>query len=375
MKILIAPDSYKGSLSSVEAANIMEQAILTVYPQSKTIIKPMADGGEGSLHALAYNQKKEKILLTATGPLGTKIKTYYYLVNQDTAIIESAMFCGLTLVPKHLRHPKRTTTYGLGEAILHALNIKVKKIIVCIGGSATNDGGYGMLKALGVKFTHDEYNKMHIYGQDLFLIENVDFSNVDSRLKDVDILTVCDVDNALLGDNGATKVYGKQKGLSSQEIVLYDKQLEKYSLLIEENLNQNIAKHKFTGAAGGLGFAFKAIDAKLVPGASYIAQETRIEQEVKDATLILTGEGKTDEQTSFGKVPYHLAQLAKKYDKPIFLLSGSVINRENLRQHYSGIFSIINEPMTVEKSMGEAKRLLYEKTVDLAMLLKNLTRK
>ncbi|HLR64621.1 MAG TPA: glycerate kinase [Pseudogracilibacillus sp.] len=372
MKIVIAPDSFKGSLSATEAAKIMEKAVRTLLPAATIVSIPMADGGEGSSDVLIYNKKSEKIPIVVTGPLGNRIHTYYYIVDGKKAIIENAMISGLTLVPHHLRHPNSTTTYGLGEAINHALHQEVEEIVVCLGGSSTNDGGLGMLQALGADFLDDRGQTVSRFGEGLFDIRHVSFAGLEDKLEGVRLTAVCDVENPLLGETGCSHTFGKQKGLNHAEIIKYDKQLTYYSEKIQAEIDVNYVKEPHTGSAGGLGFALRVIGAKLEKGAPYIAKEISLETHLKEATFVLTGEGKTDEQTMFGKAPYYIASLANKYQIPVYLISGSITNRSAWRHIYSGIFSMVNEPMSIEKSMGEAEHLLHEQTIDLIYFLRKL---
>src|SRR5690625_3941721 len=255
MKIVIAPDSFKGSLTSIEVTNIIETAIFAVNPNYSVIKKPMADGGEGTIDALLSTTKGERISLKCTGPLGETVETYYAIVG-NTAIIECANIAGLTQVPPSKRNPDVTTTYGIGEAILDALDKGYQSFIIGLGGSATNDGGLGMLLALGMRAYDDRDEKVGTFGKDLRDVKKIDLTALDPRLKEVHLHIASDVDNPLYGKNGASKIYGPQKGMTEKQVEIYDAALKNYSQLLEHALKKDSLHQKEgAGAAGGLGFA------------------------------------------------------------------------------------------------------------------------
>lgn len=370
MKVVIAPDAYKGSLVAQEVATTMKQAILDISPTIEIFEKPMADGGEGMMDALLSSVSGEEVYVTCTGPLGQRIKTSYAIINKSTALIEGARIAGLPQVPTSKRNPDFTTSYGIGEVILDALDAGCTSFIIGIGGSATNDGGLGMLQALGMKAYDSMGNKVGPFGKDLLQVDNIDLTTIDQRLNDVHIRVASDVTNSLCGINGASYVYGPQKGATEKQVKEYDLALKKYSHLFNEGVK--LREKAGAGAAGGLGFAFLIIDGKLTPGAELIAEAINLVAYLKEADFVFTGEGQTDEQTLFGKAPGYIADLARQYNIPTILISGSLSgNQQKLREHFSGCFSIINEPMPLEQAMAETEQLLYEQTKHVFHMLMN----
>lgn len=368
--IVVAPDSFKGSLTSSQASEIMKKAIIEIIPSSKVTLKPMADGGEGTLQSLITSTVSERIAITCTGPLGEKIDTTYALIDSTTAIIECAKIVGLTQVPRAKRNPDLTTSYGLGEMMVDALDRECTSFIIGLGGSATNDGGLGMLQALGMRAWDKHGNEVGLFGKDIHQIASVSFEEIDKRLSKTSIKVACDVDNPLCGKRGATAVYGKQKGATAAQITQYDGSLALYADLIEAEVNQSLRDIAGAGAAGGLGFALLALHADLVSGAALLADTINVEAAIKDTDLVITGEGQSDEQTLFGKAPGYIATRANKHGVPVVLISGSLAgDLDRLRERFSGCFSIINKPMSIETCMDWAEELLYEQTKQIIHLL------
>ncbi len=371
MEITVAPDSFKGSLTASNAAKIIENAIESILPYAKINLKPMADGGEGTLDTLIKTMDGQKIELTCKGPLGDKIDTYYGIINEDTAVIEIAKICGLTLVPIDERNPERTTSYGVGEAIEHAINSGLKNIIIGLGGSATNDGGYGMLNALGVKGLDVNGDELSFSTEELYKLNQLDWNYLNQRLKDITITVANDVSNPLYGHNGASFIYGGQKGGTVKQIKDLDKALLNYAIEIERYTQTEYQHEEGTGAAGGLGYALKVIGATLKPGAELIAKKLDLESNIASSDLVITGEGKSDQQTLNGKAPIYVSQLAKEYKKPIILISGSVENdNKELTKNFTSVFSILNAPISVEEAMIHAEELLYNQVVQIMQLIK-----
>ncbi len=363
MNIILAPDSFKGSLTAMEVAKTMEKAILDLDRSHRVTLKPMADGGEGTSDALLASLSGKQITIDCTGPLGDKISTNYVMLDSKEAVIELANIAGLVQVPLEKRNPDVTTTYGVGEIILDALEKGSTSIILGIGGSATNDGGLGMLLALGMEAWDKEGSPVAGFGKDLHKINRISFKNLDKRMQNIDIKVACDVRNPLCGENGASVVYGPQKGANKQQVSIYDQSLNRYASLIEEIVGSPLKEEPGAGAAGGMGFALLAIGAQLVSGAELLASTMHLEEAIQHADLVITGEGQSDNQTLFGKAPGHVALLAKKHHVTAILLSGSLVgDLDALRERFSGCFSIINKPLTLEESMKEAKNLLYEQT-------------
>ncbi|GCD84071.1 glycerate kinase [Parageobacillus thermoglucosidasius] len=373
MNIVVAPDSFKGSLTSPQAANIVKQAILDLHYGDTVITKPMADGGEGTVDALLASSTGDRIEVTCTGPLGSKIKTYYAILQNNTAVIEVANIAGLVQVPPSQRNPDVTTTFGLGEVMKDALDKGCKSFIIGLGGSATNDGGLGFLQALGMKAWDKEGKEAGIFGKDLLEVNQVSFDRLDPRLKHITIKVACDVDNPLCGEKGASAVYGPQKGASSKQIPIYDEALARFAALIEKQQGKALHNVKGAGAAGGLGFAFLALGAKLISGAELVAEASNLKEAIKQADLVITGEGQSDEQTLYGKAPGYIADLAQTYGVPTILISGSLAgNLDVLRSKFHGCFSIITQPLTMEECMDQAKTLLYNQTKQVMHLIHSL---
>ncbi|MEC5423032.1 glycerate kinase [Virgibacillus sp. C22-A2] len=375
MNIVVAPDSFKGSLTSIQASQIMRNSIITILPESTVVLKPMADGGEGTLEALLTATKGEEISVSCTGPLGSRIITTYAIVGRKTAIIECASVAGLIQVPSDNRNPDLTSTYGIGELMVDAMNKGCTEFVIGLGGSATNDGGLGMLQALGMEAFDSKGEKVGPFGNDLHQVRKVDLSGIDHRLANVSIKVACDVDNPLCGEKGATKVYGPQKGATAEQLILYDKSLQRYGSLIEKEVNRSLVGISGSGAAGGLGFALLAIGANLVSGANLLADAMNVEQSIMKADLVITGEGQSDEQTLYGKAPGYIASLSKKHNVPVILISGSLSGDLNvLREKFSGCFSINTKPMSLKESMEKANVLLFEQTKQVIHLVDSIWR-
>lgn len=371
MNIVVAPDSYKGSLSSLQVSEIMKKAILGINKEINVTMKPMADGGEGTLDSLLVSSRGESIPILCTGPLGGKKHTKYAIVDGKTAIIECATIAGLVQVPANRRNPDLTTSYGIGEVMIDALNRGCSSFVIGLGGSATNDGGLGMLLALGMKVWDEYGTAVGPFGKDVHNVKEVSFADIDFRLNTADIKVACDVDNPLCGKNGATITYGPQKGATVKQIQGYDKALDHYGDAIESVLGKSLKEYPGSGAAGGLGFALLSIGANLVSGAKLLAEAMNLEETIEKADLVIAGEGQSDEQTLYGKAPGYVAELANKHHVPVVLISGSLDgDLDKLREQFTGCFSIINKPLSLEKCMEEAENLLYEQTKQVIHLMK-----
>lgn len=358
MKILISIDSLKGSLSSIEAGNAIKKGILKVKEDAQVKILPLADGGEGTVDALVQGMNGKKETIEVTGPIAKKVDaTYGLLKNTSTAIIEIAQASGLTLVPTELRNPLYTTTYGVGEIIKEAINKGYRNFIVGIGGSATNDAGIGMLQALGFEF-YDKNNKLVGLGGKV--LNEIRHIKIENRLKELDeckFKIACDVNNPLFGKNGAAYIYGSQKGATSEIIEKLDNGLRNFSKVVKNYLSKDVANVEGAGAAGGLGFSFLAfLDSKLESGIKIILEEIKLEEELKDADFVITGEGRLDNQTAMGKAPIGVAKLAKKYGVKVIGLAGAT-TEDAVKCNEEGIdayFSIVNRAMTIEEAMDKA---------------------
>ncbi len=353
MKVMIAIDSFKGSLSSLEAGNAIAEGIKLANANIKTEVCPLADGGEGTVKALTWGMGGEIQTITANNPLGEKIECQYGIAGQ-TAIIEIASTAGLTLIEQQKRNPLYTTTYGVGEMIKHAIQKGCRRFIIGIGGSATNDGGIGMLQALGYGMLNKHGEQVCYGALGLKELEKITTENVLPELKQCTFYIACDVNNPLCGERGCSAVFAPQKGATEQMVKDMDKWLEKYALLsksVSKNAYDNVAG---TGAAGGLGFAFLAYtNAVLQSGIEIVLKEIDLESKIKTADIVVTGEGKLDKQTVMGKAPIGVAKLAKKYNKPVIAFAGSVTSESRIcNQHgIDAYFSILHTVTTLEQAM------------------------
>lgn len=370
MNIVVAPDSFKGSLTSVEAAQCMANGIHKKIPEAEVMQKPMADGGEGTVDALLMASGGKRIPLEVTGPLGTKISTAYAITGGKTAVIECAAIAGLTQVPAPQQNPDHTTSFGLGEAIRNALDQGCTELIIGLGGSAVNDGGLGMLQALGMKATDSNGENVGFFGKDLQRVKAVDFSGMDPRIQHISIKVAADVDNPLCGKHGATYVYGPQKGATPRQLEAYDQAMAHFGQVVEKETAGKFMDSPGAGAAGGLGFALLALGGELMSGAKLVAEASQLEKTIEKADLVFTGEGQSDEQTLYGKAPGYVASLAKKHRVPTVLLSGSLGgNADALLESFSGCFSITNRPLTLEECMENAAELLTKQTKQVMALV------
>ncbi|MDV2582755.1 glycerate kinase [Alkalibacillus haloalkaliphilus] len=374
MKITVSPDSFKGSLSAKQASNVIEQGCQTADPSVAIKKIPMADGGEGTVDALIYSTNGKRLHFEVTGPLGEPISTIMGEsgVNHE-ALIEVASVCGLMQVPKEKQNPLFTTSYGLGELVKKALDVGYRQLLIGLGGSATNDGGLGMLQALGAKFYDENNHEVGFYGNDLQFVACVDLTNLDPRLEKCEIKVASDVENPLCGESGASHVFGPQKGASEQIVKQMDEALANYSQIVERELGQSYKHKQGAGAAGGLGFALMVIGGELTSGAQVVGEIARLEDEIKSSQLVVTGEGQSDFQTFYGKAPGYVAKLAQKYNVPCVLISGAIDDHDGkLRELFSGVFAITNQPMSLEECIENADQLLLQQTANVVHLFNNL---
>jgi len=356
MKIVIATDSLKGSLTSLEAGQAISSGIHRAIPDAQVIVRPIADGGEGTVEALVLGMNGKEVTVTVTGPLGTPVEcTYGILEEQNTAIIEMSGAAGITLVPQSDRNPLHTTTYGVGEVIKDAIRRGCRHFIVGIGGSATNDGGMGMLQALGYGFLDKNEKPVSFGAKGLKDLAKITDTNVIPELKDCTFRIACDVTNPLCGDQGCSAVYGPQKGATPSMIMEMDKWLGDYAALAAKTFPKADALYPGTGAAGGMGFAFLTFtNAVLESGIKIILDETHLEDFVKDADIIVTGEGRLDGQTVMGKAPIGVAQIAKKYNKTVIAFSGCVTEDAALCNDagIDAFFPILRGVVTLDEAMS-----------------------
>ena len=378
MKIVAALDSFKGSVSSWEAGSAVSSGIRSVDPTAETAVFPLADGGEGTVEALASALSGTMITRTVTGPLGLPAEARYALLKNGTAVIEMAAAAGLPLVPKDRRDPMVTTTFGVGELIRDAIFRGCRHFIIGLGGSATNDGGIGMLAALGVRFTDEAGEPIPLCAGGLERLAAVDVSGLMPELRECFFRVASDVTNPLCGKLGCSRIFAPQKGGTADTIPRMDAALARYAALTKTVCPQADSEIPGAGAAGGLGFAFLAfLPSSLSPGVNIVMEETKLEDAIRTADLVITGEGRLDAQTAMGKAPAGVAALAKKYGKPVIALAGCVTeDAESLNEHgIDAFFPILRTVMTPEEAMDpENARRNLEKTAAQAFRLFRLSR-
>lgn len=359
MKVLIAIDSFKGSISSIEGGKAIAEGILPVFPDADIVTIPLADGGEGTVDALIHATNGIFIDLPVTGPLNEKIQSRYGIMGDGkTAVIEVAAACGLTLVPLAKRNPLLTTSYGVGELILDAIHKGCRQFIIGLGGSATNDAGIGMLQALGFHFLNNRNQSVGSNGQSLKAIEKIKMDDVHPDLKNCEFYIACDVNNPLYGPNGAAYIFGPQKGADQKIVQELDEGLRHFSKVLKKQLDVDIHHFPGAGADGGLGGAFVGfLDGKLQSGTRLILDVLQIEKYLKAADFVITGEGRLDSQTAMGKAPSGIAQLAGNYHVPVIALAGGVTADSSALNDLgiTSYFSIMNEPMALEQAMNTNK--------------------
>lgn len=355
MKIVIAIDSLKGSLSSMEAGTAIKDGILAAKPDAEVIVKPLADGGEGTTDALIEGMNGERIDLTVTGPMHTPVDAYYgYLKDTNTAVMEMASAAGITLVPDSEKNPLLATSYGVGEMINDAIQRGCRNFIIGIGGSVTNDGGIGMLKALGVRFLDENGEDAGEGGQALAKVARIDVSGMNPLLKECHIQIACDVNNPLCGENGSTYVYGPQKGVTEDMKKTLDEAMAHFARVTSETLENDYMNTPGAGAAGGLGYAFLAYTgAALTPGIELILDAVGLEEELSGADVVVTGEGRLDFQTAMGKAPVGVARLAKKYNAKVIAFAGSVTKEATAcnKEGIDAFFPILRSVCTLAEAM------------------------
>lgn len=356
MKVVVAVDSFKGSMTSMEAGYAVAEGIHRAEPQAEVCVRPLADGGEGTVDALVCGMNGEIRRIEVTGPLGQPVVCEYGIIREsETAVIEMSAAAGITLVSASERNPLYTTTYGVGEMIRDAMAQGCRRFIVGIGGSATNDGGAGMLQALGYDFRDKEGNQIPYGAIGLKDLVSITDEQVVPELAECEFRIACDVTNVLCGENGCSAVYGPQKGATSEMIRDMDKWLAHYARLTQTKYAKADALYQGTGAAGGMGFAFLAYtNASLQSGIRIVLDELKLEEDMRDADIVVTGEGRLDGQTAMGKAPVGVARLAKKYGIPVIAFSGSV-TRDAKACNTNGIdafFPILRGVVTLEEAMN-----------------------
>lgn len=364
MNILLAPDSFKDSLTATEVCDSMRKGILKVNPGATIVSLPMADGGEGTLEALTAVTKGKIIFSTTFDPLMRSIESRYAILGDgETAVIELAQASGLELLKPEERNPMLTNTFGTGILILEAFNQGCRKFIICIGGSATHDVGTGILAALGIKFYDKSGNDLIPTGGNLGTITQVEQSSDFDKFSNCEFQIACDVTNPLLGVQGAAEVFSRQKGATEAQVLALEENTKSFSVLLKSQIGRDVSTLAGAGAAGGVGAGLCAfMQAKLESGFEIVARTVELEKAIRKADLIFTGEGKVDFQTQFGKTPFGVAQLAKKYEKPVFCLAGSVgEGADALYEHgVTALYSIVNQPMPLEEAIKRAPELIEQ---------------
>ena len=373
MRIVVAPDSFKGSLSAIEVAEAMEEGIHAVFSDAKVVKVPIADGGEGTVETLVAVTNGSMMSEQVTGPLGDVVQAKWGLLgDRKTAVIEMAAASGLTLISAEKRNPRIATTYGTGELIKTALDRNIKKIIIGIGGSATNDGGAGMAQALGVKFLDHSGQELPAGGAALANLATIDMSHIDKRLAETTIMVASDVDNPLCGERGAAAVFGPQKGATPAMVKELDQALAHYAQVAKTITGKDIKNFSGAGAAGGLGAGLMLFcGAELRPGIEIVLEAYQFSQKIKDADLVITGEGNTDFQTAHGKAPVGTAKIARQYNIPVVCLSGGLGEgcEDVLQQGIDALMATVPRPMELKDCMLQAKDILKEATIRTCRLL------
>ncbi|MGY3170857.1 glycerate kinase [Pseudomonas sp. TE12234] len=374
MKIVIAPDSFKDSLSAAAAAEAIALGLREVFPHAELVACPMADGGEGTIDAILAALGGELRTTKVSGPLGGLVNARWgWLADTCTAIIEMAEASGLQLVPVELRDACSSSTWGTGELITAALDVGAQSVILTIGGSATNDGGAGMLQALGAHLLDVDGNSLAPGGASLLNLANIDLSGLDPRLSSLTVKVAADVDNPLCGPYGASATFGRQKGASPEQIVLLDAALANFADHAAHLLDNDWRNEPGAGAAGGIGFAALAfLNATFRPGVEVVAVLTRLADHVEGANLVVTGEGRFDGQTLRGKTPLGVARIAQQAGVPVVVLAGTLGDGyAQLYEHgISAAFSVVSGPMSLAEACQQAPELLRERARDVGSLFR-----
>ena len=355
MNVVIAIDSFKGSLSSVQAGNAIKDGVKTVFPEAEVYISPIADGGEGTMEAIVGATGGEIVRIPVHNPLAEEIIASYGIIPESkTAVIEMASAAGLPLIPVEQRNPLYTTTYGVGEMIGDAIERGCRNFIIGLGGSATNDGGVGMLQALGFEFLDGEGDSIVFGAEGLSDLAEIRIENAMPELSECTFHIACDVENPLCGEKGASAVYGPQKGADNDDVEKMDKWLNTYAKLTKEVIPESNPDFPGSGAAGGMGFAFLSyLNSELKSGIELVIGQTNLEEHIKTADVVVTGEGRLDGQSAMGKAPVGVAKIAKKYGKKVIAFAGCVTDEatECNKHGIDAFFPILRTPCTVERAM------------------------
>ncbi len=378
MRIIVAPDSYKGSVSALAVAQAMARGVQRVFPSADVCKVPIADGGEGTVEALVTATGGQFRQTQVTDPLGNPITAWWGILGDgQTAVIEMAAASGLPLLAPEQRNPRLTTTFGTGELLRAVLDAGLRRIILGIGGSATNDGGVGMAQALGIHFTGADGAELPYGGAALAGLKQIDLSGLDPRLRETEITVACDVDNPLCGPRGASAVFGPQKGATPAIVAELDAALAHFAALATQATGRQAAEQPGAGAAGGLGAAMLFFtSARLRPGVDIVLDAVHFADVVQDADFVITGEGRTDFQTAFGKAPVGVAKVAKQFQVPVFCLSGALGDgTDTLLDHgIDALLSICDQPMTLEQAMRTGETLIEAAATRLCRIVQAVRR-
>lgn len=374
MKIVIAPDSYKESLSALDVATAIESGFREIFPTAEYVKIPVADGGEGTVEAMVAATNGRVVQVAVKGPLGEQAQAFYGISgDEQSAFIEMAAASGLERVPAAKRNPLVTTSWGTGELIRHALDAGVKHIIIGIGGSATNDGGAGMVQALGAKLLDEHARQIALGGAALETLARIDISELDKRLAQCRIEVACDVTNPLTGKEGASAVFGPQKGATPEMIARLDKALEHYAQIIARDLDLDVLHLAGGGAAGGMGAAlFAFCGAELRQGIEIVTDALALDEHLADADLVITGEGRIDSQTVHGKVPVGVAKVAKRHNIPVIGIAGSLTADVGVVHEHGidAVFSVIYTVCSLEEALANAGENVRLTARNVAAVLK-----
>jgi len=378
MRVLVCPDKFKGSLSSPQAAEAIAAGFLEGWPEAETVLCPLADGGEGTLDLLVTATGGRKLPLEVTGPLGDKVSAYLGIAGDGTtAVVEMASASGLELIPRERRNPLLTTTYGTGELIRGALDLGLRRIIVAIGGSGTNDGGTGMASALGARFLDAEGRELPRGGGYLERLESMDLEGMDPRLREAQIVVAADVDNPLLGPQGATAVYAPQKGAGPEGLEVLERGLSRLARavsLLSGRAGTSLEEKPGAGAAGGLGFGLAAfLGAEIRPGVEVVMEAVSFREKLEGCRLVITGEGKLDGQTSRGKTVAGVAREARRRGIPVLALGGEVAPEAEVLRGLgvTSLLSVVPGPLERERAMASAAEMLSRTSREVAGLLRS----
>ena len=373
MKIVISPQTFKGSISALDAAHSMRSGVLRAFPDADTVLVPVADGGDGTLETLVEGSRGEIRTADVTGPLGERIEALWGAMGDGvTAMIEMARTSGLALVSLDSRDPLHSTTYGLGEAIVAALDEGFRQFIVGIGGSATNDAGAGMAQALGVRLLDSGGSDLGYGGEPLANLDRIDISGIDPRVNESSFAVACDVTNPLTGPEGASAVYGPQKGATPEMVEWLDKALSHFAKVVRRDLRIDVEHVQGAGAAGGLGGGMLAfLNADLRPGVDIVLDTVGIDAALEGADLVLVGEGEVDFQTVYNKAPIGVAKRAKRFDIPVVAISGGLgKGYEMVHEHgIDAAVAIPSGPMSLDESSERASELIANATEQAMRLI------